>query len=230
VIHALKKYHYSLYRGALIHAFTDHRSLIGLMTSLTKTTGELNWWRLSLQYHNLWWHRISGKDHGRADCVSTPSEEVLARYASAIEGSELDPETTEYDPFLSTDSSCMLFAAVEQHGEKRNLFSSDTSHERVFLDIDHEGNIRHMDSHCSIQLVGDSNAKPERVHFKQLVVHCRDEFTVTIYPYQDWTRRTPNPELQKPLFENDELPKHGYNTRSKALVGPMPPRLRRMGM
>ena len=37
VIHALRKYHYTLYRGALIHVYTDHKSLIGLMTSMTET-------------------------------------------------------------------------------------------------------------------------------------------------------------------------------------------------
>ena len=75
------------------------------------------------------------------------------------------------------------------------------------------------EAHCSIQLIGDPHAKPERVHYKQLV-HCRDKFTVPIYPNQDWTRRVPNPQAKKPLFKTDEIPKHGYNTRSKAQVEP----------
>ena len=58
VMHALKKYRTILFKGADVHVFTDHKSILALMVAKGDSTARLERWRDDLQNYNLKWHHI----------------------------------------------------------------------------------------------------------------------------------------------------------------------------
>ena len=136
-IQALRKYHHVLYKGALINIYTDHKSLIGLMTSQAETTPRLTRWRLNLQAYNLRWLHISGKAHGLADYLSRPPEEVLQKYAACVDGTDESIEVEEYDPFIPQDGIGFSMTVFAAEPGMPTVTEKEKEEERCFLRISH---------------------------------------------------------------------------------------------
>jgi len=96
VMHALKKYRTILYKGADVHVYTDHKSILALMTAKGESTARLERWRDDLQNYNLKWHHIAGKDTGAADYLSRPSKDIYDQYADIVENVDAEVEVDSY--------------------------------------------------------------------------------------------------------------------------------------
>jgi len=108
VIQALKKYHSLLYRGPVIHVYTDHKSLIALMVAKTDATPRLERWRTNLQAYNLRWYYIEGKKNGLADFMSRPCEAIYKMYEEYINGVHDEADVDEFDYRDKEPRMCFL--------------------------------------------------------------------------------------------------------------------------
>ena len=117
VIQALKKYHSLLYRGALTHVYTDHKSLIALMVAKTDATPKLERWRHNLQSYNLKWYYVEGKKNGLADFLSRPSEAIFRMYDDYIKGVHEEADVDEFD-YRDEEPSMSFLMQVREVGRQ----------------------------------------------------------------------------------------------------------------
>ena len=96
VLQALDKHYYLIVNGPLVHIYTDHKALLGLVVAQTPTKPRLARWRVRLKTYNLKWHYIPGRDHTLADFMSRPPDSVYEKMRHYIENPSLE-EAYEYD-------------------------------------------------------------------------------------------------------------------------------------
>ena len=86
VMHALDKFNYMIFGSEDITVFTDHKSIISLLSAKAPTRSRLERWRIELSgYKGLKFKHIEGRNHGAADMLSRPPDVVYEQLKDYIE-------------------------------------------------------------------------------------------------------------------------------------------------